>query len=68
MLIPAWFYVRNAIKYSRACTLVPGIQPFLRFLPHFVLAKTATNSIRVNEMRHRLIKVVIYFGQGLGIT
>ena len=36
------------IEDSQMSTHVPGFQSFFRFLQHFVLAKLATSSIRVN--------------------
>ena len=36
-------------EYSHISTHVPGFQSFITFLHHFVIAKLATSSIRVNQ-------------------
>ena len=51
-------------EYSQRSTNVPGFQSFFMCLHHFVLAKLATSSIRVNstlEMKKSLTKYHIMF-------
>ena len=43
------------VEYSQMSTHVPGFQSFFRFLHHFVLAKSASSSVRVKHNLYVLL-------------